>query len=126
MKIFLVGNKLDLAEQGKRAVTSKEAQAFAAEHDLTYFETSARTGTNIEALFVKVARQCLELKREHDKYSETSFDAPPITSFQEVPLEPSSASYWCRLQFCGSTSPGREDENELISGKEKSRGCVLF
>jgi small GTP-binding protein len=40
----LIGNKSDLAE---RQVTTEEAQAFAKEHEMAYFETSAKTGSNI-------------------------------------------------------------------------------
>ena len=43
----LIGNKLDLA--ATRQVTSEEAQAFAQKNDMMYFETSAKTGENVEA-----------------------------------------------------------------------------
>jgi Ras-related protein Rab-1A len=46
---FLVGNKSDLVEE--RKVTYKEAKDYADEHDLPYFETSAKEGININELF---------------------------------------------------------------------------
>ena len=45
---FLLGNKCDLS-QG-RQVKEFEAQNFAADHDLIYIETSAKTGCGIQAL----------------------------------------------------------------------------
>jgi small GTP-binding protein len=41
----LIGNKSDLADQ--RQVTTDEATAFAKEHGMAYFETSAKTGSNV-------------------------------------------------------------------------------
>jgi GTPase SAR1 family protein len=52
-KLFLVGNKADLAD--RRAVTLDAANAFADAIDGDYFETSARTGQNVRDLFDAVA-----------------------------------------------------------------------
>src|SRR3990167_1958760 len=57
-KIILVGNKADLEAQ--RKVSKEQAEAFAAEHELTYFETSCKTGQNIEACFTHLATKMLE------------------------------------------------------------------
>lgn len=46
----LVGNKCDLAPP-ERAVTTEEAQQFAAAHHMQYIETSAKTGQNVEEAF---------------------------------------------------------------------------
>jgi small GTP-binding protein len=51
---ILLGNKADLTE--KRDVTPQEAQKFAAENNMPYFETSAKTGQQItEAIHAVVA-----------------------------------------------------------------------
>jgi small GTP-binding protein len=42
---LLIGSKSDLADQ--RQVSTDEAQAFAKEHSMSYFETSAKTGAQI-------------------------------------------------------------------------------
>lgn len=46
----LVGNKCDMTAP-QRVVTSEEAQAYAAEHHMSYIETSAKTGMNVEDAF---------------------------------------------------------------------------
>jgi GTPase SAR1 family protein len=46
---LLIGNKSDLTDQ--RQVSPEEAQSFAKEHSMSYFETSAKTGSNIEECF---------------------------------------------------------------------------
>ena len=51
--VILIGNKSDLASS--RVVTMAEAENFAAHHQLTYLETSARLGDNVKDAFVRVA-----------------------------------------------------------------------
>jgi Ras-related protein Rab-11A len=46
----LVGNKCDIP-LGQRAVATEEAQQFAAAHHMSYVETSAKTGHNVEQAF---------------------------------------------------------------------------
>ena len=52
--IILVGNKVDKKD---RKVSRGEAEKYASELGVRYFETSAKTGENIEAVFEEVARQ---------------------------------------------------------------------
>ena len=52
--IILIGNKSDL--QKDRTVPREEAEKFAGSHDIPYFETSARDGTNVREAFVDIAR----------------------------------------------------------------------
>ncbi|KAH9261625.1 hypothetical protein BASA81_000281 [Batrachochytrium salamandrivorans] len=51
--ICLVGSKLDLAdnEENGRAVEREVAQQFAQENDVGFFETSAKTGENVNEVF---------------------------------------------------------------------------
>jgi Ras-related protein Rab-5C len=66
--IALVGNKLDLAgvategeegegeeEEDRRAISTAEAKAYAEEESLLFYETSAKTGENVQAVFEAIA-----------------------------------------------------------------------
>jgi len=57
--MLLVGNKADITE--KRAVTAEDAQAMAdSSFSGRYFETSAKTGQNINKVFEDLTRQVVE------------------------------------------------------------------
>mmetsp|Transcript_1535 Transcript_1535/g.2204 ORF Transcript_1535/g.2204 Transcript_1535/m.2204 type:complete len:104 (+) Transcript_1535:97-408(+) len=53
--IGLAGNKLDLSSQ--RKVDAKEAKAYADENGCIFFETSAKTGANVQDIFVAIAQK---------------------------------------------------------------------
>ena len=63
--LILVGNKSDLEEN--REVTVEEAHAFADQNSLLYIETSAKTGENVDAAFINVAKEILT-KIENAEY----------------------------------------------------------
>eukprot|EP00116_Pleurobrachia_bachei_P010217 sb/3470479/ len=52
--IALAGNKSDLSS--KRMVEYEEGKAYAAEHNLIFMETSAKTGDNVSNVFVEIAQ----------------------------------------------------------------------
>jgi small GTP-binding protein len=54
--VILVGNKCDL----ERAVSRDEAEALAAQFQLSYFETSAKEATNVDAAFHSLAQMALK------------------------------------------------------------------
>jgi Ras-related protein Rab-2A len=54
MTVMLIGNKCDLAH--RRAVSTEEGAAFAAEHGLVFMEASAKTALNVEEAFIGTAR----------------------------------------------------------------------
>jgi GTPase SAR1 family protein len=55
IKIFLVGNKADLEDQ--RVITTEKAKEFVNNYELDYFqESSAKTGMNVEAIFIQAAK----------------------------------------------------------------------
>jgi GTPase SAR1 family protein len=66
--VILVGNKLDCVQSGtnadgsdKREVTAAEAQEWARQNGvLQYVETSAKSGENVEAAFMRVAERIFE------------------------------------------------------------------
>jgi Ras-related protein Rab-5C len=51
----LAGNKSDLAAQ--RAIETAEAEAYAKEAGLLFFETSAKSGDNVKELFSAIAKK---------------------------------------------------------------------
>jgi Ras-related protein Rab-5C len=51
----LAGNKSDLADQ--RAIETAEAEAYAKEAGLLFFETSAKSGENVKELFSAIAQK---------------------------------------------------------------------
>ncbi|KAJ1618322.1 ras-related protein rab-5C-like protein [Pavlovales sp. CCMP2436] len=53
--IALAGNKADLAS--KRKVEPEEAEAYASENGIFCMETSAKSATNVNELFVEIARK---------------------------------------------------------------------
>jgi GTPase SAR1 family protein len=79
----LVGNKVDLAEN--RQVTSEEGKALAAKHKMFFYETSAKTGINVDEVFLTVGNDIIKrnpnivvessnktLKQTQDKEKEKS------------------------------------------------------
>lgn len=52
---ILIGNKSDLAEE--RTVTREQAESFAKEHNMEYFETSAKTGEGV----IEAVNGCVKL-----------------------------------------------------------------
>lgn len=57
--IALAGNKLDLVTDNpdKRAVPTADAEAYAREAGLLFFETSAKTAINVRELFTAIAKK---------------------------------------------------------------------
>jgi len=56
--VILVGNKIDL--DGKRVIENSIASEFAQEKNVQYFETSAKTGQNVQEIFQSLAKLILE------------------------------------------------------------------
>ena len=66
VKIFLIGNKVDLEEE--RIISKEMAEKFKIDYDLDFFmETSAKTGFNTQELFVKAAKVLFEDYNEYKK-----------------------------------------------------------
>lgn len=53
--IGLAGNKMDL--ENKREVSKQEAEQYAQENGCIFFETSAKSGENVQQMFTQIAQQ---------------------------------------------------------------------
>jgi Ras-related protein Rab-8A len=71
--VWLVGNKCDLEE---RAVTKDQAKELAASFKISYTETSARTGENVEELFTSAAKQFLSVSGQSSSKPTVELDPP--------------------------------------------------
>ena len=57
--IALAGNKVDMVNDSpdRRAIQTADAEAYAKEAGLLFFETSAKTATNVRELFTAIAKK---------------------------------------------------------------------
>lgn len=88
--IALVGNKIDLCEkedegeENKRQVSTEDAQTYADDAGLLFFETSARANINIDEIFLELIRlfDTHQLKqtgqKDEDRKDNTSIDKSKI------------------------------------------------
>ena len=64
IKIFLIGNKIDLEE--KRVITKEMAEEFTNNNKINFFlETSAKTGFNAKNVFIEAAKQLFEEQKNY-------------------------------------------------------------
>ena len=70
--IALVGNKLDLVERngGNREVLKEEAQAYAEDNHMLFYETSAYNGTNINDIFEELMQTIYTERRKIPDFRE--------------------------------------------------------
>ena len=71
--IALAGNKVDLED--KRQVESAEAKSYAEDNGLLFMETSAKAATNVNELFVAIARKLPS--KETDNNNNVNSDLTP-------------------------------------------------
>lgn len=76
----LIGCKSDLEDQ--RQITSEEGEAFANNHQIPFFECSAKTDNNIQEIIEYVVRE-LRLRN-------MLVDMNPLTDEKDKPSEPES------------------------------------
>ena len=66
--IILIGNKIDNVEG--RKVTTEEGQNMAKEYGLNFFETSAKSGINIDSAFNEMVKKTVEVYSKIDSQGE--------------------------------------------------------
>ena len=80
VKVFLIGNKIDLEEQ--RKISKEEGELFAKKNNLERFiETSAKSGFNIEKTFVDIAKL---LYQDYLKYKGDEFLRPSDVTIKSI------------------------------------------
>ena len=70
--IILVGNKCDL--HSKRQVSVIQGQMYANSWKVQYFETSAKTRSNVDCVFIEIVKQIRNRKLPKDSNTEEKFD----------------------------------------------------
>ena len=58
--VIIVGNKIDK----EREVSQEDANNFAKENGITYFEVSAKTGEGVKESFIYIVNKCVQSKEE--------------------------------------------------------------
>lgn len=86
--IALVGNKVDILEnnESERKVAREEAEKLAEEEGLLFFETSAKTGANVNEVFLGIGEK-IPLKNPDDDNQNSGLR---VTDDQRVNLEASA------------------------------------
>ena len=64
IKMILVGNKIDLVD--KRVIDKNILEEYAKKQNLPFYETSAKTGTNVELIFTSLAELLLANKTDEE------------------------------------------------------------
>lgn len=75
--IILVGNKIDL--NSERKVSEEEAEKYAKENNILFIETSAKSGENIEKVFINIIKMynTLDIK-ENNIENEVNLNDKPL------------------------------------------------
>ena len=80
LALVLVGNKIDLKDN--REVSSEEAQSFAKQNNIKYFETSAEENIGIDEVMNYIVGECVSIikKRNEDAFRESIQESNMILS----------------------------------------------
>ena len=82
IKIFLIGNKIDLEDS--RKITTEEAKKLRTDYEFNlYMETSAKTGFNAKEIFIEAAKVLYKEYNEYKKADEEKKIKLPNLSEQD-------------------------------------------
>eukprot|EP01006_Ploeotia_vitrea_P053171 TRINITY_DN67760_c7_g3_i4.p1 TRINITY_DN67760_c7_g3~~TRINITY_DN67760_c7_g3_i4.p1 ORF type:complete len:265 (+),score=134.56 TRINITY_DN67760_c7_g3_i4:68-796(+) len=122
-EIILVGNKVDLEK--KRVVDFASAKEYADENGLTYIETSAKTGANVDQAFQLVtstvvsAKMGAEAKHEDD---DDDTDDGKRHDGQETSSAGNGGGQAVRLSN-NHNNNGSNNSNSRTPGRQRKSGC---
>jgi len=86
INIVLIGNKMDL--NNERVIQYKDGEKLAKSYNFNlFYETSAKTGENIESLFIKVARILYENYLQFVERNNINLTTPIKASLNNSPLK---------------------------------------
>ncbi|AYV78105.1 MAG: Rab1 [Edafosvirus sp.] len=85
---FIIGNKNDLVS--KRRVDVNEAKEYATTTNCEFYETSAKTGVNIEEIFKKI---CQNIHTNH--FLKQAYNTKPTVDIKPIPVEQKDESVGC-------------------------------
>ena len=103
IKIFLIGNKADLED--KRRLTKEQGEQLCNDHKLAFFmETSAKTGFNVQNVFIQVAKELYlqheEIKNRVSRPGTMIMPLPEDNNNNLVKLEIEEEENTKRKKFC--------------------------
>ena len=103
IKIFLIGNKADLED--KRRLTKEQGEQLCKDHKLAFFmETSAKTGFNVQNVFIQVAKELYlqheEIKNRVSRPGTMIMPLPEDNNNNVVKLEIEEEEKTKRKKFC--------------------------
>ena len=103
IKIFLIGNKADLED--KRRLTKEQGEQLCKDHKLAFFmETSAKTGFNVQNVFIQVAKELYlqheEIKNRVSRPGTMIMTLPEDNNNNLVKLEIEEEENTKRKKFC--------------------------
>eukprot|EP00092_Neocalanus_flemingeri_P004223 GFUD01004543.1.p1 GENE.GFUD01004543.1~~GFUD01004543.1.p1 ORF type:complete len:218 (+),score=88.47 GFUD01004543.1:202-855(+) len=79
---ILVGCKRDLAGEGRREVSQEQGQALAEYHGISFMETSAKLGTNVEEAFTVISEEIYNKLQTGEYKVEEGWDGIKTGFFQ--------------------------------------------
>eukprot|EP00386_Alphamonas_edax_P002241 GDKI01006728.1.p1 GENE.GDKI01006728.1~~GDKI01006728.1.p1 ORF type:complete len:213 (+),score=73.72 GDKI01006728.1:75-713(+) len=88
----VLGNKLDAAEKNRKVTTQRAQQWCTSKNKIPYFETSAKSSTNVDAAFQEIARRALKATQQE---SETPLYMPETVNLNSAPLPAGGPGQQC-------------------------------
>ena len=87
LKFMLMGNKMDL--EVAREVSREEAHAFAAAHDMLFFETSAKTNQDncVPTAFLALVEETVREMSKHEKERTSMVNGELVKTFRKIQLD---------------------------------------